>query len=260
MRVVMISKTFVADTAQRQLEWLARQPGVDLTLITPPAWRSDDGRTLHFTSRYTQGYRVRTLPVLFNGHYHFYVYRGLRGTLRDLKPDLVHIDEEPYNPAGAQAQQLASHLHAPTVFIAWQNLYHDYPLPFARLEQYDYKRAAHIIAGNAAAGGVLRRKGYTGPISVFSVHGVDPDIYHPLPRQERATADGQFVIGYLGRLVLYKGTGLLIEALAGLPSACRVRFVGSGPDEAALRQLAVERGVADRVEFRPAVSTSGVPL
>ncbi len=259
MRVAIISKTFVAETAQRQLEWLARQPNLDLTLITPPAWRSDDGRLLPFTPRYTQGYQVHPLPIIFNGHYHFYLYRGLYRTLRALKPDLVHIDEEPYNPAGAQAQRAAQRLHVPTVFVAWQNLYRAYPLPFAWLEQYNYRWMAYLIAGNAGAGEVARRKGYTGPLSVFSVHGIDPDLYHPLPRRERTADDGVFVVGYLGRLVLYKGTGLLIEAQAGLPDFCRLRFIGAGPDEATLRGLAEAKGVANRVEFRPAVATSEVP-
>ena len=43
MRIALISKTFVADTAQRQLEFIAQEPGVELTLITPQAWRMDDG-------------------------------------------------------------------------------------------------------------------------------------------------------------------------------------------------------------------------
>ncbi|HEX6122006.1 MAG TPA: hypothetical protein VFY89_02545, partial [Ktedonobacterales bacterium] len=75
MRVVIVSKTFVADTAQRQLEWLARQPGIEVALITPHAWRSDDGRLLPFLPRYTAGYEVRQTPVRFNGRYHLYLYR-----------------------------------------------------------------------------------------------------------------------------------------------------------------------------------------
>lgn len=256
MRVVIISKTFVADTAQRQLEWLARQPGIELTLVTPPEWRSDDGRLLPFTPRFTDGYEVCTAPVIFNGHYHFYLYRGLGSELRRLRPDLIHIDEEPYNPAGGQAQRAADHLNAATVFVAWQNLYRAYPLPFARLEQFNYRRTAHIIAGNTAAAEVLQRKGYKGALSTFSVHGVDPTLYAPLPRTR---TDTDFVIGYIGRLVLYKGTGLLIEALANLPIQARLRFVGSGPDEAELRRLASERGVTDRVEFVPALPTTEVP-
>lgn len=256
MRVALVSKTFVADAAQRQLEWLVRQPGIELTLITPPEWRSDDGRLLPFTPRYTSGYEVRQVPVIFNGHYHYYLYRGLRRALAELRPELVHIDEEPYNPAGTQAQRAASAAGASTVFVAWQNLYRAYPPPFAQMERYNYSHTAHIIAGNAGAADVLRRKGYSGPISTFSVHGVDPDIFRPLP--SRRNPD-RFVVGYVGRLVVYKGAGLLIEALAGMPDHCLLRLVGSGPDEAALRQLAQERGVAGRVTFAPAVPTSAIP-
>lgn len=256
MRVALVSKTFVADTAQRQLEWIARQPNVELTLITPVEWRSDDGRMLPFTPRFTDGWAYRTLPVLFNGKYHFYMYRGLRSTLRSLAPEIVYIDEEPYNPAAFQAQRAAAQLGAPTVFIAWQNLFRAYPPPFSRIEQYDYAHAAHIIAGNAGAADVVRRKGYNGPLTTFSVHGVDPEVYAP---RSRIRSDGAFVIGYIGRLVLYKGIGLLIEALAGLPEHCRLRVIGSGPDEAELRRLAGEHGVTERIDFLPAIPTTEVP-
>jgi glycosyltransferase involved in cell wall biosynthesis len=66
------------------------------------------------------------------------------------------------------------------------------------------------------------------------------------PRFERR--DGELVIGALGRLAEQKGFDLLLRAAATLPSAfhgrrVRVRVQGSGPDEAALRELAapVER-------------------
>jgi glycosyltransferase involved in cell wall biosynthesis len=256
MRVVIVSKTFVAETAQRQLEWIARQPDVELTLVTPPFWRSDDGRRLPFVPRFVEGYQVRKAPVVFNGQYHLYFYPGLGSVVRQQRPDLLHIDEEPYNPAGAQAQRLADAVGARTVFVSWQNLYRTYPAPYAWIERYNYRRAAAIIAGNNDVSNVLRRKGYSGPTAIFSVHGIDPDIYHPLPR---TSPSGIFVIGYLGRLVLYKGVGLLIEALQGMPDHCRLRLIGSGPDERALRRIAFECGVAERVEFVPAIATADVP-
>lgn len=256
MRVVMVSKTFVFDAAQRQLEWLARVPGIELTLVTPAEWRNDDGRMLAFTPRFTQGYATRPLPVRFNGRYHFYLYRGLSEVVRAIRPDIIHIDEEPYNPAGAQAQRLAERVGARTLFVVLQNLYKAYPPPFSLLEQYNYRRTAHIIACNADAGEVVRRKGYRGPLSTFSVYGVDPDLYAPT---ERRSNSDEFVIGYLGRLVLYKGLGVLIEAMRGLPSNCRLRLVGSGPDKDELERMARELGVAERVEFAPAVAAAEAP-
>ena len=259
MRVAVVSKTFVAEAAQQMLERVAAHPGVELTLITPPEWRSDDGRTLPFVPRYTAGYEARATPVVFNGRYHFYVYRGLSRVMRQIQPDIVHIDEEPYNPAGAQAQRAALVVGARSIFVALQNVYKDYPFPYSAMEQYNYRHMAHMIAVNAAAGEVARRKGYTGPLSTFTVYGIDPALFQPAPRREpRATPD-TFIIGYLGRLTLYKGTGLLIEALANLAPRFRLRFIGSGPDEPELRRLAAQHGVADRVEFRAAVPTDAVP-
>lgn len=59
------------------------------------------------------------------------------------------------------------------------------------------------------------------------------------------------IVTYAGHLYPWKGVDLLVDALALLPEA-RGRIIGghpAEPDLARLRSLAVERGVADRVEF-----------
>jgi glycosyltransferase involved in cell wall biosynthesis len=257
MRIALISKTFVADAAQRQLEFLAQQPGVELTLITPRAWRMDDGRTWTFTPRYTRGYQARPLELRFNGHYHHYAYLGLERLINELRPDLLHIDEEPYNYAGFQAQRIATAQRAPTIFVALQSIYRRYPPPYSLFEQYNYRRTAHIISVNSDVETVIRRKGYRGRSSIFYVYGVDPEIVYPRPREPH-TGD-QFVVGYVGRLLFDKGLGVLIEAIASLSSSYRLRLVGSGPDREALEQLAASKGVGDRVEFAGAVSSQDIP-
>jgi glycosyltransferase involved in cell wall biosynthesis len=52
-----------------------------------------------------------------------------------------------------------------------------------------------------------------------------------------------------GRLAEQKNYPMLIRAMALMPDVT-ADIVGAGPDEAALRTLAEERGVADRVAFR----------
>lgn len=257
MRIALISKTFVADAAQRQLEWIAQQPGVELTLITPHAWRMDDGRTWAFTPTYARGYQARPLELRFNGHYHHYAYLGLDHVIDELRPDLLHIDEEPYNYAGFQAQRIATTRHISTIFVALQSIYRRYPPPYSLFEQYNYRRTAHIISVNSDVETVIRRKGYTGRSSVFYVYGVDPEIVYPRPREPRM-AD-QFIVGYVGRLLFDKGLGVLIEAIASLPPSYRLRLVGSGPDREALEQLAASKGVAQRVDFAGAVSSQEIP-
>lgn len=67
-------------------------------------------------------------------------------------------------------------------------------------------------------------------------------------RAPRPRPDGQLVVGCVGRLDRVKGHDVLIEALARLPQM-RAVIVGSGPQEPALRRLAREVGVGDRVSL-----------
>ncbi len=56
----------------------------------------------------------------------------------------------------------------------------------------------------------------------------------------------------VGRLVSYKGVEFLIRALEGIKA--RLRIIGTGPLDGSLRNLAQEKGLADRVEFLGHVS------
>ncbi|HEV2513090.1 glycosyltransferase [Bosea sp. (in: a-proteobacteria)] len=68
-------------------------------------------------------------------------------------------------------------------------------------------------------------------------------------------AAAEFDLVYLGELRSAKGVDTLIEALALLKHrdglAPRILIVGSGPDEALLRQMTVDQGVASQCVFEP---------
>ena len=64
--------------------------------------------------------------------------------------------------------------------------------------------------------------------------------------------DGLPTVLFVGRLVHYKGVEFLIRAMAD--TKARLRIVGTGPLEDSLRNLAREKGLADRVEFLGQVS------
>src|SRR5713226_7795656 len=97
MRVLMLSKALVAGTSQRKLEELAKCPGVELTLVTPPYWQHDNGTKLMLEPLYTSGYRMIVTPMALNGNYHLHSYPKLGRIMREVRPEIVHIDEEPYN-------------------------------------------------------------------------------------------------------------------------------------------------------------------
>jgi len=259
MRVLMISKTFVASTAQRKLEELARCPGVELTLVTPAYWLADDGSKQVFELRYTRGYRTIVTPMMFNGHFHLYYYPRLGQIMREVRPEILHIDEEPYNLATFHAMRLARHYKVKALFVAWQNIYRSYPPPFRQFEQYNYRHAAVAVAGIADAADILKRKGFSGPIRVVPQHGIDPQIYQRSEPYPQRAKDAPFILGYAGRLKEEKGLSLLTEALTKLPAYCRVVLVGAGPMKDELKQHAARLGVVDRVTFKGAVPTYAMP-
>jgi glycosyltransferase involved in cell wall biosynthesis len=259
MRVLMISKALVAGTSQRKLEEIAKCPGVELTLVTPPYWQSDDGSKQVLERLYTSGYTMRVTPIAFNGNFHLHYYPQLGKIMRELRPDVVHIDEEPYNLATFQAMRLAGRQGARALFFTWQNLYRTYPPPFRQMELYNYRHAAVALTGNRAAAEVLKRKGYTGPIRFIIQFGFDTAIYkRSEPRPPRAAGD-PFTLGFVGRLKDNKGLDLLIDALAQLPAICRVVFIGNGPMKSMLEEQATRLGVADRVIFKGGLPTYEIP-
>jgi glycosyltransferase involved in cell wall biosynthesis len=259
MRVLMISKALVAGTSQRKLEELAKCPGVELTLVTPPYWQSDDGSKQELERLYTTGYNMIVTPMRLNGNFHLHYYPELSHIMSVARPEIVHIDEEPYNFATFQAMRLAMKQGARALFFTWQNLYRNYPPPFRQFELYNYHHTSAALAGNRAAAEVLKRKGYNGPAYVIPQFGFDTDIYRrSAPRPARRRGD-PFTMGFLGRLKEEKGLPTMIDALTSLPENCRVVFIGQGPVKSDLEQQAQHLGLADRVIFKPGVPTYKVP-
>jgi len=255
MRVLMISKACVVGAYQRKIEELAKFEDIELTLIVPPYWL-EKGRKIPLERLHTSGYELLVEPLALNGHFHLHFYPGLRNQVERFKPEIMHVDEEPYNLATFQAIYLAKKAGARALFFTWQNLLRRYPPPFSWIERYNLKNAAYAIAGNREGKEVLRAKGYRGPMTVIPQFGVDPEIYKPNAHGKR---EGVFCIGYIGRLVEEKGVDLLLHALSDLPGEWHLRILGSGPQKERLQSLVQELGLEGHVAFDPPLLSSEMP-
>lgn len=250
----MISKACVVGAYQRKLEEIAKFKDVELTVIVPPYWRQE-GEWVMLERAHTDGYELLVEGMALNGHFHLHFYPHLSRHIRRLAPDILHVDEEPYNLATFQAVWLGQRVGAKCLFFTWQNLCRRYPPPFAWIEHYVLHHADYALAGNSEAVEVLRIKGFKGPAAVIPQFGVDPEEYTELGSRDSE----ELVIGFVGRLVEEKGPDLLLHAVAKLDGGWRLRMLGAGPLRSRLEQMASELGIAERVAFDGAVPSSEIP-
>jgi glycosyltransferase involved in cell wall biosynthesis len=252
----MVSKACLVGSYQTKLEAIAAHDDIELTVIVPPVWQDPAG-DVHLERSHTRGYELLVDPLRFNGHYHLHYYPRLSQRLNELQPDILHMDEEPYNVATWRAVRKARAMGIKSLFFSWQNINRAYAWPFSMFEKQVLDSVDYAIVGNADSAAIWRSKGYIGPMKVIPQFGIDPDAFQP---QANRDSGRMFVIGSAGRrLVNEKGIDLLLRAVAELPGIWRLQIAGEGPERPALERLAAELNIDDRVFFDGVIPSGQMP-
>jgi glycosyltransferase involved in cell wall biosynthesis len=254
MKVLMLSKACYVATYRRKLEELAALPQVELTLVVPPYWRMGKGRAL-LEPGYDKGYEMIIENPLLNSHHHLHFYPRFAQHLERVKPDLVHIDEEPYDFVTFHALRASRRAGAKTLFFTWQNIERRFPPPFSWFESYVLRHTDGAIAGNQAAVGILKGKGFHKPLFTIPQFGVDTEIYRPGQRRD----EGIFRIGYVGRLVEEKGILVLLRAVSGLEGHWKLHLVGDGPLKPQIERLVDSLGIASKTYIQASIPSTQIP-
>ena len=181
VRIMMVSKALVWGMYQRKLEELAaaarraahrRRAALLARRDAPPP----PGAGLH------QGLRLvvpayglqRPLPRPPLSH--------LGALLRQARPDLVHIDEEPYNLATWHALNAARGAGAPALFFTWQNIEGTLPLPFELLQHRAVIAPMAPSPATSDAVAIMQGLGFQKPLGLIPQFGFDPHLFQP-PRR-----------------------------------------------------------------------------
>lgn len=253
----MVSKACVVGAYQTKLEAIGQMPDVELTVVVPPRWK-EPGGDLDLERGHTNGYTLRVERMALNGRYHQHFYPALGSIVRDLKPDIVHMDEEPYSLVTWLGFRAARAAKAKTMFFSWQNILRNYPPPFRWLEQQTLSWADFGQMGNAAAEEVWRSKGYKGRSQIFPQFGVSMDLFRP--KSAAADPSKPFTIGAANRRVNQaKGIDLMLHALAKIDGNWCAKIAGDGDERPQLEQLARDLGIAERVAFIGKIGSEEVP-
>jgi PEP-CTERM/exosortase A-associated glycosyltransferase len=193
--------------------------------------------------------------------------RRLEAVARQVMPQLLHVHSPVLN--AIPALRVGRRLGIPVLYEVrafWEDAAVDhgrtregalrYRLTRA-LETYALKRADAVtticegLRSDIVARGIDPRKVTVIPNAVdvekFML-GREPDVV--LRRQ--LGLDGAIVLGFIGSFYAYEGLALLLEALPKIIAVdprVRMLFVGGGPQEANLKQIATRLSLEDKVRF-----------
>ncbi|MBO9387263.1 MAG: glycosyltransferase family 4 protein [Thermomicrobium sp.] len=260
-RVLVVGHSYVIGMNQRKLDAVAALERVDLALLVPSGWKVREWNRRLPLERWFTSFALYPARVWLEGQSGGYVYpaSALFRAILGFRPDLIHVEQEVFALSAAQLALIARATHVPLVVFGWENV--DRPLVFPRrLGRCLVLRTTHLfIGGNREAVELVRHWGYRGPATVLPQFGVDLAAFRP--RNCRSDG-GPFVVGFVGRLVWEKGVDVLLDAVHWLGRrgyACRLLVCGSGPERERLERRVHELGIADLVEWQPAVAPDQVP-
>ena len=257
MKVTVVTHAYLAEENRKKLALLARE--VELEVVSP-----DRARTPLFR------YRIDT-PVIQQDGYTMRFFRPLPAAagiparyvlwsrdlgLRRFRPDVVHVEGEPWTLVAQQALSCAGR-HAPgaaVVCTVRQHTYTSYGTLTGVKDWLGRRAIARIdrfLAGNSGSRRVLEERFAVSPerIELSPQLGVDTDHFRPVTPEERretrrrwGLAEDALVVGYCGRLVEEKGLLDLcqaVQAAQGRPGTrLQLALLGDGPLRSRLEAVA----------------------
>jgi glycosyltransferase involved in cell wall biosynthesis len=244
-RILLVSTAYI-DPANRGKPRALAARGLEVTVAVPQRWREPTlGLWLESSWERTQGVEIFPVPVRGAGDPAGAQFRrrAIAALVRDKRPDVVQVEEEPDGLLAARVVKVARAQRVPIVAFTAANT----PARglFARLRRRRaLRRAAGVLAASGDAATLARADVGEHPLRVLPQLGAAvPTVPEHLPH------DG-LVVGYMGRLVARRGLDTLLEALAAnRAERWQLIVVGDGPDRERLETLATEWRLAARVRW-----------
>ena len=201
---------------------------------------------------------VHVLPVRWAwagpATWHLHHYIGLKKLMLELRPEVIHLWEEPWSLVTYQALFIRNR-HFPQVPIVLevdQNILKRLPPPFEQVRRAVLNQTSVVLGRSDEAIRVAKACGYSGPSGRIG-YGVDQSLFRPTNRETARSKFGLtgFTVGYVGRLIEEKGVDDLIAAIAASTTQWNLAIMGEGPSLSTLQQQASRLGLGDRMRFLP---------
>ncbi len=179
------------------------------------------------------------------------IIMGLRKAIRDFQPDVVHA----LLFHSIQTARLVRAMDNSFALISSPRVNYRFAPRMALWLDSILKRedTLTLCESEAGRGGLIEQHGYIPDRVTVAVTSVDPQRFRfdadarARLRHEWGVSSDTVVVGSVGRLHPQKGFDVFIDALtqlSGIKGNFKAVLVGEGPEDAALKQLAFEKGVS----------------
>jgi len=273
MKILVISHSAIQPTYHRKFEEISSAAQASLPVIlrvlVPDKW-FENYQTLHFSRRdVSPDLSFQPGKVAFPGYgSRFFFTKGIVKHFREFRPDIIHLEEEPWSLCALQTIILRRIFcpRSKIIFRTSLSIPAKLKLGFLAnlIERITFKESDYAFILSRRAGTILAQKGYRKGMKV-SPNGVDTRIFRKMDmshlKRELQINKGDFVIGYTGRLMQMKGLDTLLQAFSLLIQhpACRLLILGSGDYKEEMLFLASQLGISEKMTLVNAVPAEDVP-
>ena len=250
--VLSIAHTGVQrDAGRLRYHPLGQRSDLEVHLVVPKRW-FEFGRWYEADAPDDPGIHVHVLPIWFPraslASWYLHFYPGLGSLIRKIKPDIIHLWEEPWSIVALQACALRK--NAAYVLEVDQNIQKHLVFPFESLRRFVLRKTDHVLVRSSDATAVVRACGYTGPVTDLG-YGVDQRTFSPVKKSDDSAPPMDTLrLGYVGRLIEEKGIDDAIDALAKLPETVTLAIMGEGPYAGHMKARIKSLGLESRVTFQ----------
>ncbi len=265
MKVLIVSHACVVDVNQELFAELAKFGDLEIALVIPSVFNTDLRGKLKFSVLSNFDGKIFAMRPLFAGKnrllgnkgIHLYFYPYWWKPVREFKPDIIHIDEEPWSLSALQFALSGARIGAKILFCSFQNIFKQYPPPFSLFERIVFDKSSCAVVRSEGIRDVLLKKSYLKRIFVIP-WAVELERFYPrnMSVLRRKLGLNSSVVGYIGRLAEEKGIINFVRSLFILSKKgmkFKALIVGGGPCKKKLKRTVDNLGLNDLIRIIPAV-------
>ena len=248
MKILSISHSAILKVNQVFFEHLI-QKGHQVRLLVPKKCTAG-GLGKDHSVQLNDKIDMMSLDGLFLGNGSlFFFYKNLKKVIKEYKPDVFYLDEEPWSFIALQCLlALRDFPEVRFVFYTKQNIYKKYPIPFSWIEQKTYQKSQLCFSISQETTDALRKKGYDKEV-IELPHAVDFGLFSPL---EQVKEETHITIGFVGRFISAKGGRELIIAFSNLHKThanTKLVLIGGGEEKERWMKLTQDLGLEEAITF-----------